>query len=87
MIKKLIESKVFYSQASSTGVQGKAKKKVDGRRNNGRNLTTADRSKGGRIAHLHGAHEFTPEEARIAGHKGGLSRSKNASMANENRQE
>ncbi len=30
-------------------------------------------SKGGRMAHQKGtAHEFTPEEARIAGRKGGL---------------
>lgn len=37
-------------------------------------------SKGGRAAHKKGtAHEFTPEEARRAGKKGGLSVSKNRS--------
>jgi general stress protein YciG len=30
-------------------------------------------SKGGKAAHEKGrAHEFTPEEARVAGHKGGI---------------
>jgi uncharacterized protein len=36
-------------------------------------------SKGGRAAHRTGrAHEFTPEEAREAGRKGGKARSRNA---------
>ena len=34
--------------------------------------------KGGRAAHVKGtAHEFTKEEARVAGHKGGVSVSRN----------
>jgi len=37
-------------------------------------------SKGGRAAHTSGhAHQFTPEEARVAGRKGGVSRGKNYS--------
>ncbi len=36
------------------------------------NLSDKDRSKGGKIAHEKGtAHEFTSEEARKAGRKGG----------------
>jgi hypothetical protein len=35
-------------------------------------------SKGGKAAHMSGnAHQFTPEEARVAGRKGGESRGKN----------
>lgn len=35
-------------------------------------------SKGGKAAHQKGtAHEFTPEEARAAGRKGGVARRKN----------
>jgi uncharacterized protein len=47
-------------------------KKTDGRANNGRNLTQAARSKGGKIAHQRGtAHEFSSDEARAAGKIGG----------------
>src|SRR5215469_3369440 len=42
-------------------------------------------SKGGRAAHEKGtAHEFTPEEARVAGRKGGLARAMNRSKAASN---
>lgn len=34
-------------------------------------------SKGGRAAHKHGAHEWTSEEAREAGRKGGRARQRN----------
>lgn len=41
--------------------------------------------KGGRAAHRHGnAHEFTPEEAKIAGRKGGKSRARNSKKRSEN---
>ncbi len=47
-----------------------------GNRNAAENLTDEDRARGGRIAHEKGtAHEFTSEEAREAGRKGGESRS------------
>jgi general stress protein YciG len=38
-------------------------------------------SKGGKASHLSGhAHQFTPEEAREAGRKGGAARSKKSAM-------
>jgi len=41
-------------------------------------------SKGGRAAHRKGtAHEFTPEEAREAGRKGGRSRGTNMDLSDE----
>jgi uncharacterized protein len=43
-------------------------------------------SKGGRAAHEKGtAHEFTPEEAREAGRKGGEARSRNRSKSSKGR--
>ncbi|MBC5765043.1 KGG domain-containing protein [Ramlibacter albus] len=44
-------------------------------------------SEGGRAAHEKGtAHEFTSEEAREAGRKGGMARSANRSKANQSNQ-
>lgn len=54
--------------------------KLDGRRNNGRNLTQESRSKGGRTAHERGtAHKFTSKEATLAGRIGGRKSRKNMS--------
>lgn len=43
-------------------------------------------SMGGKAAHAAGkAHEFTSEEARVAGRKGGLARQKNTVKRNKNK--
>ncbi len=65
--KTILIERVFFAATATNGAT-----KTDGRKNNGKNLTTEARSKGGKIAHQRGtAHEFTSDEARKAGRIGG----------------
>ncbi|MEM1312811.1 MAG: hypothetical protein AAGF07_05110 [Patescibacteria group bacterium] len=78
-------SQVYFAASTTTGSSYTQTKKTDGRVNNGRNLTQADRSRGGVEAHRRGtAHRFTPIEARAAGRIGGRKRRKRLISNNEN---
>jgi hypothetical protein len=77
-------TKVHFAANASAPSSFTQTKKTDGRANNGRNLTQAARSKGGKIAHQRGtAHEFSSEEARAAGKIGGKKSQRRAFQSEE----